>query len=179
MVSTAASPPPTPPLATEPVFRRKHMLVIAAAAVVLLAGTTLLMRTMTNREPQARSAPVPISTGVVLPAKTETPANAESPTQAVAIQAATPKPVANAVPGRERAVETPAAKTLVRVSLAVSPWGEVYVDGKKKGVSPPLTELRLTPGRHAIEIRNSTFAPYAETVDVEAKGSIKIRHKFR
>jgi serine/threonine-protein kinase len=184
-VRPAASIPTSPALAplsaTVPVPRRKNTLVIGVAAtIVLLAGATiLLMRTMANREPQARSAPVPISTGVVLPAKTDTTASTESPMQAVAIQPTTPDQTANAVPARERAAETPAAKPLVRISLAVSPWGEVYVDGKKKGVSPPLTELRLSPGRHTIEIRNSTFAPYAETVNVEAKGSIKIRHKFR
>jgi serine/threonine-protein kinase len=55
----------------------------------------------------------------------------------------------------------------------------VYVDGRKKGLSPPLTELRLSPGRHTIELRNSTFAPYAETVNVEANASLRIRHKFR
>jgi serine/threonine-protein kinase len=175
----AASTPPAPP-ATEPAFRRKNTLLIGVAAViVLLVGVTVLVRTLANRQPQARSATVPISTGVVLAAKTEAPATADAAMQAVAIQPTTPEQVASAVPARERAAETSAVKTLVRVSLAVSPWGEVYVDGKKKGVSPPLTELKLSPGRHTIEIRNSTFAPYAETVNVEAKGSIKIRHKFR
>jgi len=61
----------------------------------------------------------------------------------------------------------------------VSPWAEVYVDGKRKGLSPPLTEIKLAAGKHTIELRNSTFAPYAETVNVEANGSVKIRHKFR
>ena len=61
----------------------------------------------------------------------------------------------------------------------MTPWGEVYVDGKRKGISPPLAELKLAPGKHVIEIRNTTFQPYGETVDLEADGYLKIKHKFQ
>ena len=36
-------------------------------------------------------------------------------------------------------------------------WGEVLVDGKSRGLSPPLRVLEVPPGPHTIEIRNSTF----------------------
>jgi serine/threonine-protein kinase len=68
---------------------------------------------------------------------------------------------------------------MARLSLAVAPWGEVYVDGKRKGVAPPLTEIRLAPGKHTIEIRNTTFPSFAQSVDLAANGSLKIRHKFQ
>jgi serine/threonine-protein kinase len=175
-----SAPPASAPM-RDPVSRRRNMLVIgASAAIVLLAGATLLVRTVANRAPQAKSAPVPISTGVALPAKAETPTIAESPVQAVATSEPSASARApNAPLARARATETPAAKPLARVALAISPWGEVYVDGKKKGTSPPLTALRLPPGRHTIEIRNSTLVPYTESVNVEANASLKIRHKFR
>ncbi len=64
------------------------------------------------------------------------------------------------------------------VSFALVPWGEVYVDGKKAGVSPPLTRLQLKPGSHKLEIRNRGFAPYRRTVNLKAGQSLKIRHKF-
>ena len=39
------------------------------------------------------------------------------------------------------------------LSFAITPWGEVYVDGKKAGAAPPLKELKISAGKHVIEIR--------------------------
>lgn len=64
------------------------------------------------------------------------------------------------------------------VSLAVSPWGEVVVNGARKGLSPPLTQLSLPAGKHTIEIRNSDFEPLITTVEVEGDKTVRIRHKF-
>ena len=57
--------------------------------------------------------------------------------------------------------------------------GEVYVDGRKKGISPPLTEVRLAPGKHDIEIRNTTFPRYVQSVNLEADAQVKVKHKFQ
>ena len=65
-----------------------------------------------------------------------------------------------------------------KVMLAVMPWGEIYLDGRIQGVSPPLTELQVVPGSHEIEIRNTTFRPYREVFRVKPGGTIKIKHKF-
>ena len=62
--------------------------------------------------------------------------------------------------------------------LAVSPWGEVMVDGKSAGVSPPLSELELTPGTHHIEIKNGDFTPHLVTLQLESNQTIRIKHKF-
>jgi len=64
------------------------------------------------------------------------------------------------------------------VLLAIAPWGEVYVDGKLVGVSPPLNKIDLMPGRRTIEIRNGAFPAYTEQIELKAGQSIKIRHKF-
>jgi hypothetical protein len=48
---------------------------------------------------------------------------------------------------------------MARLALAITPWEEVYVDGRKKGVSPPLAEVKLAPGKHVVEIRNTAFQP--------------------
>lgn len=64
------------------------------------------------------------------------------------------------------------------VSIAVAPWGEVYLDGKMQGVSPPLIELQVSPGKHEIEIRNTTFPVHRQDIEVKAGGSVKIKHKF-
>jgi class 3 adenylate cyclase len=62
--------------------------------------------------------------------------------------------------------------------LFVVPWGEVIVDGKSRGVTPPLRQLELPPGRHKIEIRNTSFPSHAQTVTVRAGEKITIRHRF-
>ncbi len=67
----------------------------------------------------------------------------------------------------------------ITVSIGIAPWGEVYVDGKKKGVSPPLNSLKLAPGKHQIEIRNTTFPPYKQIVDLKPGNRLKIKHIFR
>lgn len=64
------------------------------------------------------------------------------------------------------------------VFLSIKPWGEVYVDGKRKGVSPPLKTLSLTPGTHTIEVRNTTFQPYARTINVKPESKTRLEYKF-
>jgi hypothetical protein len=78
-----------------------------------------------------------------------------------------------------RSSDTEAASERVPVSLAISPWGEIYVDGKKQGVSPPLREVEVKAGSHRIEVRNTTFPPHVETIDAQPGSRIKIKHKFR
>ncbi len=65
------------------------------------------------------------------------------------------------------------------VTLAISPWGEVFVDGSRQGVSPPLRELSLAPGKHTILIVNETFKPYSKTIDVAPNSTFKIKYKFQ
>jgi hypothetical protein len=80
----------------------------------------------------------------------------------------------------ERANDKPAPQgELVRVELAVLPWGEIVVDGKSRGVSPPLRTLDIPVGSHTIEIRNSTFPSHVEKVNVKAGEAIRIRHRFQ
>lgn len=76
----------------------------------------------------------------------------------------------------ETAVVKPGAAALV--SVAVTPWGEVYLDGRIQGVSPPLAELQVAPGKHEIEIRNTTFPVHTRSIHVKAGEKIKIKHKF-
>ncbi|MBC7624496.1 MAG: adenylate/guanylate cyclase domain-containing protein [Aeromicrobium sp.] len=62
--------------------------------------------------------------------------------------------------------------------LAIQPWGEVLVNGKSIGVSPPLKQHKLAPGKYKIEVRNSTFTPFVSNVEVKAREELNIRHKF-
>ncbi len=64
------------------------------------------------------------------------------------------------------------------VRLAVSPWGNVEVDGRAAGTTPPLTELTLSEGRHNITIRNDDFPPHSATVNVSPGQAVSIKHRF-
>jgi len=89
----------------------------------------------------------------------------------------TPPAAAPAAPKKEKRAAVPAGAG--RLELAVAPWGEVLVDGRSRGVSPPLRVLDVPPGAHTIEIRNSTFPAHVERVQVKAGEAVKIRHRFR
>ena len=64
------------------------------------------------------------------------------------------------------------------VRIAVSPWGEIEVDGRPLGTSPPINELALSEGRHQIVIRNTDFPALATTVIVTPGQPYSLKHKF-
>ena len=98
-----------------------------------------------------------------------------------------PEPVvpvpASAEAGADKAVEAGLVSkdkgSMGRLELAVAPWGEVVVNGQRRGVSPPLRVLDMPPGSHTVEIKNSTFPSHVEKVEVKSGEAIKIRHRFR
>ena len=107
------------------------------------------------------------------PAGQETADKPPQPVQAEAVKVE-PGPTTRTLE-ETTAVESSAAAL---VSIAATPWGEVYLDGRMQGVSPPLTKLQVTPGKHEIEIRNTTFPAYIQNIHVKANEEIKIKHKF-
>jgi serine/threonine-protein kinase len=64
------------------------------------------------------------------------------------------------------------------VQLAVAPWGQIEIDGKSAGVTPPLAQLTLSVGDHVITVRNEDFAPYTVKVRVSADQPVTVRHRF-
>ncbi|WP_426211429.1 protein kinase domain-containing protein [Massilia sp. TWP1-3-3] len=62
--------------------------------------------------------------------------------------------------------------------LAIKPWGTVYVDGKEKGVSPPLKKLVLPSGKHKIRIANPGFPDYSMDVNLAKGKSATIDYDF-
>lgn len=160
--------------------KRRRLVIIggSAALLVLLATATLLPRHASDAPPLATQ-----ERRLEAPAKTLADASIGAPEVREdeeeraerAMPVAAVSPSESPAPGRPTAVAAPTA----RVGLAVTPWGEIYVDGKRKGVTPPLTEIRIAPGKHIIEIRNTTFPSYAQSIDLAANVSLKIRHKFQ
>lgn len=106
----------------------------------------------------------------------EAPAVKEPPKKAQAGQEGARKPISTIRTLEETAAVEPG--TAAFVNIAVTPWGEIYLDGRMQGVSPPLTELQVVPGKHEIEIRNTTFPAYIEKFQLKANEKIKITYKF-
>jgi serine/threonine-protein kinase len=63
--------------------------------------------------------------------------------------------------------------------FAITPWGEIFVNGKSRGVTPPMKSLKLEPGKYRIEVRNTTFPSHTENLDVKPRDEITVRHKFQ
>jgi hypothetical protein len=75
-------------------------------------------------------------------------------------------------------VRTAAPTVAGTIHLAILPWGEVFVNGKSRGVSPPLRSLDMPPGTHTIEVRNTAFPAHTQRVEVRSGEPVRIRHRF-
>jgi len=62
--------------------------------------------------------------------------------------------------------------------LAVKPWGEVYVDGRRIGVTPPLKRFEIPLGRHLITIINSSLPIFQREVTVGSDANMTVTHDF-
>ncbi|MGZ5138129.1 MAG: hypothetical protein ACXWCX_10035, partial [Burkholderiales bacterium] len=112
-----------------------------------------------------------------------TPALAPSQTQTKRTQVAVipePKAVSPEAKRTDKPASTaPAAEgEPATVTLAISPWGQVFVNGKMRGVSPPLQELELPPGKHRIEVKNDGSATHVVSLNAKPGERLKIKHKF-
>jgi len=87
------------------------------------------------------------------------------------------KPGPAAAPAATTAGATAAAATGT-LQLAISPWGEIEIDGRSAGTTPPLTQLTLPAGSHSIIVRNADFPPFSTTVQVQADKPVVVRHRF-
>lgn len=176
---------------------------IAGVAVVLLASLIGLTVKLVNR-PDTK--PVPVATvqntksdpersqaapstkpAVDNKALQSAESKARNPSDAKVVMNESKKPKKADVPEKKvqgvkqsarvrTLVETTGAPALV--SLVITPWGEITLDGRIQGASPPLLELQVVEGKHVIKISNSTFPPVTKIITVKAGEKIKIKHKF-
>jgi class 3 adenylate cyclase len=135
--------------------------------------------------PKAELAPpAAVASTVAVPVPTElAPVTNGAP-------ASTPDPAAAPPPATEEKPSTAIAKTVVKpatkpavvqgtVSFSIQPWGDVYVNGRSVGASPPLKQSKLAPGTYRIEVKNTTFTPYTVSVEVKSQENVSIKHRFQ
>lgn len=199
--SEPASHTPTPP--ARPGWRRGAWLSVASVAALLATAGYIASRpapVVAEAMPAAQPvAPAP----AVAPAVSATPPTAEvSPPAAVLVAALPAEPAAPApAAAPPAAVDKPTAKPPARkatpkavpappplaeapppakgqVHIAISPWGQVEVDGAAVGTAPPLTRLDLPQGTHTITVRNADFPPYTQRVQVDPDRPATLKHRF-
>lgn len=146
---------------------------IAAAVLAIAVGVRMNRPAAVTDTPPATVKPLPAETTKAPPTPVERDTPEIKPTVTVAPPAPEPKDKEPA----EKAKAAPPPPPGV-LNIAVAPWGEVYVNGVKRGVSPPLQELALPAGSHTIELRNAAFAPHVEKITLAAGGRARIQYKF-
>lgn len=179
---------------THQASRRRLALTVAAvtaAVVALVAGLALHSPTPSVSTPTADATTAAI-TPVAQPTAPTSPEPVAAPSETVATLPVTPA-TPSALPSRgSRNSRTvfdvrPAAATSTApaaplgngaVQLAISPWGQVEVNGASVGTTPPLTQLTLPAGQHSITVRNADFPPFTATVQVSAEKPTVLRHRF-
>lgn len=126
----------------------------------------------------------PAEVPAVARAEAATPA-AVPPTPAAPVEKSESNTAPALVPQAPAAIEVAATKPAAaadtvgaQLQLDVSPWGVVYVDGQMKGLTPPLKQLWLQPGRHNIEVRNTGLPTHTETITIEAGKDVRLQHQF-
>jgi hypothetical protein len=175
------------------------LFVVAPLAFTLIVGTGVIARSHRNDD-EAKPAPVAPPPRAAL-AKVEPAPSIPAPVLAPPVpqpkaeeakvvhrpKEITPKTAA-AVPAAKpsdarREPDTVAtlapAQRDAAVSIIALPWAEVFIDGARQGVSPPLKVIPLKPGKHKVELRNGSFPPHVQTVDLRPGTEISITHRFR
>jgi serine/threonine-protein kinase len=183
---------------SSPAPRRRALLWAgsALAGVALLAAAVGVARRTAAPAPlPVDLAPAPLATAAAAPVASSSVPSAASaapaataPTPAAAPAAPRPRAAAPAKPTTapvtatasttSTAAAAPAAVATGTLQLAISPWGEVEIDGRAVGLAPPLNRLTLSAGAHQVVVRNADFPPFTTTVQVEADAVAVVRHRF-
>jgi class 3 adenylate cyclase len=198
--ANAAATAAAAPVARRP-ERRLLVLLPLGIAIVLAAGVAIRMQRPASEPKPAAQAAAPASA----PGPAESPKPAQSAAKPAAGKDAPAtravQPASKAKPKKAPAGEPPApiAEQPTRppgadertapadraappapatLRLTIVPWGEVFVDGKSHGVSPPLRQVSLSPGKHLILVQNTSLPPHTEHVDLKPGEQLTIRHRF-
>lgn len=148
--------------------------------------------TVATPSPPAAVSPAPWPAALHAPAAAdvEPPPVAPAPAVEAAVAAAAAPAVAAPRTAKAAPAPAPALKPVTAqpevaappasglLQVAVSPWGEVEIDGRPAGITPPLVRLELPAGTHEVVIRNGDFPPFTARVEIHPDKPAVIRHRF-
>jgi class 3 adenylate cyclase/predicted lipid-binding transport protein (Tim44 family) len=158
-----------------------------AKPVVVPAPSAPIKPTAAAAEPAKPDAKVldqkPSASQVPAPAPAPAKADASRPGEPPKTDAAKAAEAAKTADAAKAAADAKAltASTAPPATLvfSVQPWGEIFLDGKSRGVTPPMKSLKLPPGKYKLEVRNTTFPVYTENLDLKTRDEITVRHRFQ
>ena len=149
------------------------------AGVLLMAAVALIAAINSGLKREEPAPPAAQSTRQEQPAATpETPADTAPLAEAASAPplAPPPEPIAALSPEPQ---EIPLPKPEnATISLSITPWGEIFIDGQRKGIAPPLTRLEVPPGKVRIEVRNTGAPPFIKELRIGEGKTIQVKHKF-
>ena len=125
---------------------------------------------------ESRSAAPVAPPESIAPLQPIAPPEPIAPAEPIAKAETAPPPPRASLPARKGA--EPPLRGRARLTLAVTPQGELYIDGKHYGTTPPITTLDLEPGMHHIEVRSGSRRPYVTYMTVQPGEQRRIRHDF-
>lgn len=98
--------------------------------------------------------------------------------RSVAVPAPAPAPRATAPAPLPAPEPPPPPLAPAVIEFAIKPKGDVYIDGVRKGTTPPLARLEVSPGSHAIKVVYGKFAPVYVKVNLEPSEVVIVKHSF-
>jgi len=85
-------------------------------------------------------------------------------------------------------IEVPVANNLVEITLArlepgvivfsITPYADVYVDGKRVAQSVPFFRVEADAGKHTVELRHPQYKSFSREIDLEPGGTQRVEHTF-
>jgi predicted Ser/Thr protein kinase len=163
----------------------------AAAALLLTAGlglyalahntsddTIMLALPQTMATPTRAAAPAQAKGLAPSESQVAVPPLVTLPKASVPATPVAPAAVADVAPPAVEAKPAAPVVEMVSYKLAIKPWGTVYVDGRERGVSPPMKRLALPAGKHKIRIVNPSFPDYSINLESGKNKSGTIEHDF-
>jgi class 3 adenylate cyclase len=155
----------------------------ALATVPVATGTKPLAPPSNTGEPARPVEIRPPESKVVMPAPpaSQVPPAAPAPEPGKGDAAKLDAKAAKAEAAKAAIAEKTTSPAVIPATLVfnVSPWGEIFVNGKSQGVTPPKKFIKLDPGKYRIEVRNTTFPVHVENLDLKARDEVTVRHKFQ
>jgi serine/threonine protein kinase len=121
----------------------------------------------------------PIAVAPVVPPLV--PSEVEPAVVSAAVSAAVPvleSPKPSVIESQVKEDLKPVVEKPATARFTIKPWGEVYVNGAGKGVSPPLKSLSLPAGEHNIEIRNGDYPSHKLKIQLKGGEVFKVNHTF-
>ena len=191
------------PVDVEPSRRPRILLATVGVSALLLAGMAWWWNFSNEPATQVQAgpttAPAPATPAPVTVTATTTPVAEVAPPAPAATTPAAPQAApqvtqtrnTNAKDAQRRATKARDARAAAVptesvaapvatgiVNIAVTPWGQIEVNGRDAGTTPPLNQLVLNEGTYNITIRNADFPPHTMKITVNGAQPVTLRHRF-